>query len=279
MIELPDPKSSSAVADWIELHLATSADAISKLELFSIVEHASGKEPSENFINNIWIELLNRQERYCNPLFRVFDKRVESKENAGSNIEYIVCLILSLFGVPEEFQNGPKLFERLSAEVIKRYLNGEVFIFGWPPLEDTPSSIAERVKSACDCLQENFVESPAARYNDRGVDLISWIPFLDSRSSQCVILAQCASGTNWKEHAPLPMKSWEQYIHWACNPIEAFFVPCIVPDKLWHDVSKDNGVLFDRIRIMNLLGAGIEDQQLRDELRDWEEQQLQEATI
>jgi hypothetical protein len=280
MIELPNPKSPSTVADWIELHLATSAKAISRLEIASVVEQASGDEPSEDFLNSIWIELINRQAQYSNPLFKVIDKRIESEDYSGSKEEYIVCLILSLFGVQEEFRDGPKLFERLSAEVVKRYLNGKVFIFGWPPIEGTPTAIAERIKSACECFHERFAESPAERYNDRGVDLVAWIPFIDSKSSQCVILAQCASGHNWREKTTrLPLSSWKQYIHWACNPMKAFFVPCIIPDNLWHDVSNEAGILFDRIRIMNLIGDGIEDPQLLAELREWREQQLQEIII
>jgi len=279
MIELPDADSYLCVADWIEIHLATSADAISKAEISSIIEGLSGEEASDAFISSVWNELSIRQERYLNPSFDVGERRITRIDGRPQRVEYIACLILSLFGTPNGLIPG-KLFERLSAFALQEYMKGDVFLFGWPVLDGTEAAIGQRVMDVAERLGERFVEAPALPYKDRGVDIIAWKTFEESRSGQIIILAQCASGKNWRiKTRDLPRESWEQYIHWACNFVIAFFVPCIIPDNLWHETSREAGILFDRIRIMNSLPNGITDPQLRGELTAWTQQKLPELSV
>lgn len=280
MIEIPNPQSYMSIADWIELHIAITCDAITKAEISSLIEQITGQEPAEDLLSDLWNELSDRHGRYQNPSYVVEDRCVRSSRDMREAYEYISCLILSLFGCPPELKDGSKLFERISGMAIKEYLQGESFVFGWPVLDGTEIAIAERVKQVSTLLSEKFVQSPAARYKDRGLDVIAWKPFIKGRSSQCVILAQCASGKDWRQKTnDLPIASWEQYIHWACNPTTAFFVPSIIPDYLWHDVSNEAGILFDRIRILNLLHTGIQDEQLRSDLKDWVTDKLSEVSL
>jgi hypothetical protein len=279
MIELPNAQSHACVADWIEIHLATSADAISKAELSSIIEGLTGEEASDAFLSSVWNELYFRQRRYTKPSFDVSERRINRVNGGHQRIEYIVCLILSLFGAPDGQIPG-KLFERLSALALQEYMRGEVFIFGWPILDGTETAIGKRVRDLSTKIGERFAEEPSARYLDRGVDIIAWKPFAEGRSSQCIILAQCAAGKHWgNKTRDLPKESWEQYIHWACDFVTAFFVPCIIPDDLWHDISREAGILFDRIRIINLLPNGITDQELSLESKAWTEEQLVEYSV
>lgn len=280
MIEIPDPQSYESIADWIELHIATTSEAISKSDISSLLEQATGEEPTEALLSNIWIELSSRHNRYQNPSYVVEDKRVSSIRDMREAYEYISCLVLSLFGAPPELRGGPKLFERVSALAMKEYMNGEVFLFGWPVIQGGNAAIIERVKQVSVRIGEKLIEGPAEKYKDRGVDIIAWKPFAEKRSSQNIVLAQCATGKNWRSKTTeLPLASWIQYFHWACNPIKAFFVPAIIPDDLWHDVSTEAGILFDRIRILNLLSEGIQDPQLRNNLRDWTVTVLAEISL
>jgi hypothetical protein len=279
MIELPDAQSHRTVADWIEIQLSTTSDAISKLDVASIIESLTNEDTSDAFLSSVWNELLARQGRYLNPPFNVSDRRV-SKSNNCFGVEYIACLILSIFGASNSRLAAAKLFERISALALKEYINGDVFIFGWPVLNNTGTAIEQRIIEISNTLRERLIESPAERYKDRGVDIIAWKSFAERRSSQCIILAQCAAGKNWQNKTrDLPIESWKQYIHWACDPITAFFVPCIIPDDLWHDISREAGILFDRIRIMNLLPNGISDPDLNAEVTKWVEEQLAEFSL
>lgn len=171
----------------------------------------------------------------------------------------------------------------MCAEAIGRHFGGSVFVFGWPVLPDVETAIAKRVRQVCELLRERFVEAPAARYKDRGVDIISWKPFeepdrANRRSCQLVMLSQCAAGHDWrKKTRELPMASWTQYVHWATDPMQAFAVPCVIREDLWHDVAREvEGLLFDRIRIINQLTQGVNDAELSEALEIWLADQVEE---
>ena len=134
MISIPNPDSSFKVADWVELFVATEEDLISKAKLTHLIEKASGQEPNESFICDVWRELKTREKRYGVSPFTIDQFAMESKDGFSFKNAYIACLIISLFGAGEKTKGATKLFERLTCAAIKRYLNGEAMVFGWPVL-------------------------------------------------------------------------------------------------------------------------------------------------
>ena len=286
MFQLPNAESAQVVADWIELELAAAEPQFSKAKTSSIAESVRGSEPGEAFLSDVWRELEERQGRYSAQFFYCDGDLVRRGPDQVASAEYTACLLFSLYGVADESRADPKIFERLSAEAIKNYLQGKVFVFGWPVLPDVQADIALRVKDVATKTREKFVEAPAERYKDRGVDVIAWKPFVEHsagehRSNQLVILAQCAAGANWRQKTTqLPLKSWTQYVHWACDPLTGFAVPRVIPTELWHDISRESeGILFDRIRIVNLLPNGVQEEGLRAEIRAWVELELEESRV
>jgi hypothetical protein len=278
MFDLPDPDSTQTVADWVELEIAAGELSISRSKLISVTGN------DESFVSGVWRELEQRHVRYANPAFAV-DSETVTKTNAAVIPEYVACLLYSLYGVSEEHRTDPKLFERMTAEAVKNYLHGEVFIFGWPVMDGQDANIGLRVKAVASAARERFVERPAGRYKDRGVDIVAWKPFNDHRqkehrSSQLVILSQCAAGADWRgKTGQLPYNSWKRYIHWACNPITSFAVPRVIPEDLWHDISEEAGILFDRIRLINLLPNGVSDAELRTALQTWVAEEIEDAKV
>lgn len=256
MIKIPDTNSIYIVADWVELYIATTGNHISKTKLGSLLERASGEEPREQVISDIWRELEIRQNLYKTAPFVIDKLAIEPNENIDSEVTYLACLLIALYGPSDSNENIAKLFERLSCLAIKQYLGGKGIVFGWPVEPGEEASIRERIIKVASRLNERYVESPRETYKDRGVDVIAWKPFSESRTSQVIVLLQCASGKDWRNKTTdLPINAWEQYIHWSNNPIKAFAVPCVIPSRDWHEVSKEGGILFDRIRITNLISA------------------------
>jgi hypothetical protein len=279
MIQLPDPDSIRRVADWIELNVSLSAERFSKTQVSSAIENLTGAEPRESFITDIWRELKYRHRQYSEPTFEVGERTIEPRAEAEASVEYLTCLILSLFGVQGTTRDPGKLFERITSRAVKGYLSGEAIVFGWPtPADadggDDESQIKRKIKEVADDLGERFAESPPPRFNDRGVDVIGWIPFPEGRSSQLVLLLQCYAGQDWKGKLPVPLASWYQYIHWSFNPIAGFAVPRVIPERDWHEGSTDKGLLFDRARIVNLLSRDTYDPALADELTAWVQAQV-----
>jgi hypothetical protein len=280
MIEIPDPGSITRVADWIELNVCTTRGLISKAALAAILERAGAKEPSEAFLSSVWRELAHRQRLYSQSFFDVQDRTVEPQGDTQPPPEYLACLILSLYGVQGRTQVPAKLFEKITCKAVERYL-GYAIRFGWPfelgEEAGYQSQIEQKIRSAADELKERFTEAPPAHFKDRGVDIIGWVPFSEGRSSQLVILLQCAAGLDWKNKVPVPLEGWYQYIHWAHNPVKAFAVPGVITERDWHETSTDKGLLFDRARIVNLLSDGTDDEQLLEELNAWIQAKLAEV--
>lgn len=279
MIKIPDPGSVTDVADWVELSISVSSNSLSTAAVASAIEGTAGEESSESFIISVWRELERRQRLYSRSFFRVEARLIES-ENDHRPPEYLACLLLSLYGGQGHAHHPAKLFERLTREAISCYLSGQAVVFGWPfdpddrPDEEEEPQIKRKIRRVAETLGERFCEAPRATFKDRGLDVVGWIPFTDKRSSQVIILVQSTVEQNWKGKLPVPLDAWCQYIHWGCNPVKAFAVPCIINDYEWHDVSRDNGILFDRVRIVNALSDGIRDSGFKQELNAWLEQRL-----
>jgi hypothetical protein len=287
MLELDDADNSDRVADWVELELSLGEISFSKSKVTSIIRDATGNDPSETFISDVWRHLRGRVALYYSPFFEIrSDLVVRRDEVIEGRLEYEICLFFSLYGASNQAGADPKLFERMVAEAIGHHINGDVFVFGWPALPDVETAIAARVKQVSGLLRERFVEAPAARYKDRGVDIISWKPFAEPdtagrRSGQIVILSQCAAGHDWrKKTRELPMAAWTQYIHWATDPIRGFAVPCVIGDAEWHEVSREvEGLVFDRVRLLSHLAQGVQDNELKGRLTAWRTEQLDEHRV
>lgn len=282
MIEIPNPESIESVADWVELMLAVEGGELSKATISAVIEGSLGIEASESFMSAVWRTLDYRKSLYNFPVYTLSDRTIDSQLDLENRGEYLMCLTLSLFGVPKNTQLPGKLFERIAREAVKNYLHGEAVVFGWPfeKVDDIDEpAIMQMVKQLAATLCEKFYETPASKFKDRGLDVVGWTPHLDKRSSQIVILLQCAAGHNWVGKLPVPFKAWCQYIHWASNPITGFAVPCVITERDWHEASNDKGILFDRIRIMNLVKDGIEDNELRAEIDAWTHSELENHIV
>jgi len=275
MVPIPNPDSAAVVADWVELAAATTEQVLSKARICRLIEQQTGGEPDEAFLSDVWGQLGARGKLYVHPPFKIDPLSVETCADFNAKIPYMACLLMSLVGVGRTRREITKLFERMTAIAVKKYLQGEAVVFGWPVDSGKRSSIKERVRELSGRLNERFVESPRAEYKDRGVDVVGWKPFGEGRSSQIVILLQCAAGQDWRSKTTeLPIGSWEQYIHWSRDPVTAFAVPCIISDVLWHDISREAGILFDRVRIINLLYQETLERSLERELARWIREEL-----
>jgi len=282
MLALEDADDSERIADWVELELSLGEPSFSMSKLGSIIRDASGVEPSEAKASDVWLQLKARIALYLPRFFEVSGDLVTRRDDVvDGRLEYDACLFFSLYGAPQG--SNPKLFERMAAEAIGRHIDGPFFVFGWPALEGIEKAIAARVRQVSELLRERFVEEPGVRYKDRGVDIIAWKPFLEPdelnrRSGQLVVLSQCAAGHDWrKKTRELPMGSWSQYLHWAANPIPAFAVPCVINEELWHDVAREvEGLVFDRVRLVNYLARGVQDDNLKNALTAWRDERIDE---
>jgi hypothetical protein len=124
-------------------------------------------------------------------------------------------------------------------------------------------------------MNERFIEPPDVGKKDDTLDIAAWKPFHDGKSSQLVLLMQCATGTNWEEKShELRLEAWKKYIHWGCPPVPGFAIPHIVAKRKWGNLSLDSGLILDRIRIYNILVTSSEDKSLHSPLKAWCQKQI-----
>jgi hypothetical protein len=262
-IPLDNSDSKDEVADWVELHAIFEENEVSKTEVNSAIEDWKGSEPEESFINDVWLELERREFLYGEkPPFTVASSVIVPKIKWEDNPEYLMCLLLSIFGNPEDTTATGKLFERLSGEAIKNYLGGHIIIYGHP----SKQNVNDIAKALC----ERFNFQPSSNFKDRGLDVIGWKSFEDRRPSQVIVLFQCAAGHNWKSKLhELPIEAWCKYIAWGYDPIKGFSLPQIVSHEEFEECSFAAGVLMDRARIYrNTFNHDLGDE-LRDQIRTW----------
>ena len=157
---------------------------------------------------------------------------------------HTMCLLLSVLGCKFKPQLTGKLFEKVSGEVIKNYINGNVIVCGFP------KKIS--IKDLASNLNETFNHGPKKYAKDCGLDVISWKSFEDKRGGQIVILFQSSSGDNWKTKlSDLSISHWHMYIEWCCYElVKGFTFPYIITDiDDFKHYSRRGGILFDRSRI------------------------------
>lgn len=279
MIEIQAPDSVEEVADWAELIVACENRGFSKSEVARHIEGSKGDEAEEGFISSVWMELENRQKSYKEPPFEAESSIITPLIEWKKIPEYMACLLFSVFGGAGELSKSAKIFEQITAYALKEQFECETEIFGWPPENGVSGDIRERIRNLAKRLNERVIETPHSYKKDDTLDVVAWKPFYDKRNSQLVILTQCAIGKNWETKTrSLRMEAWKHYIHWGCNPVPGFSVPKIIPDSKWIDTARDAGMLFDRIRIYNLLCTSEDNNQFRSSLSDWCREQLNKLT-
>jgi hypothetical protein len=262
---IDNPSSKNDVANWAEFYICVSQSNLSKTELSSFLEASSGSEPNAEFIDDVWQELTSRESLYGDePPYQVDSREIISKIDWQNFPEYLLCVILSIDGAAENSCATGKLFEKISCEAVKSYLGGNAIIYGFPH-KQTLEEIAS-------ILNERFNYNPTSNFKDRGVDIIAWKSFDDSRKSQMVGLFQCAAGYNWKKKLlEVPIDAWRCYISWSSTlPFKGFVTPVVIDEEVFHETTLAGGLMIDRPRIYRYLkNATTTNQLLKSELITW----------
>lgn len=271
-LDIPDPSDANVVADWIELWVAFQKGEISKTAVSAKLENSLGEEPSDAFLSSVWDELELRMTLYGEfPPFICSSQEVTPNLDWEESPEYLMCLILSLTGNPSDPTPTGKLFERLSREAAKNYLQGEAVVFGHP----SKFKVSELSKMT----NEGFkVELPKG-YKDRGLDVVAWKPFNDFRGNQIIVLMQCAGGHNWTtKTGDVVLRAWmEKYMTFRCTPVRGFSTAVVISSaESFEEISFETDLLFDRPRLYrNTIGIDLENT-LRPAILNWCKERIEE---
>jgi len=254
MLELPtnDPTNPIKLADWLEIISILSPDCdASRGNLESALRIASfdgiiDSDDIERKVLDVFNELEQRESAAAHAYPFNIESGVLRLKSAWTNYPaYVFCLFLSYFGLSET-RIAPKLFESISCQAAKRYINGYAVGFGFPRTQ-LPSSFSNAVTQLCKLIGEGgqFLDQPSLGSKDDTLDLVAWVEFIDKLPSKILMFGQCAAGDNWGDKlADLqPSVFWDQWM------AKSFFIPHRVETDKWNFICRKAGIVFERCRL------------------------------
>ncbi|WP_298136172.1 hypothetical protein [Flavobacterium sp.] len=245
--------------EWLELNLLKNKTSLSKSTICSL----SGEDET---IVDEWISILeSRINLYKQPIYSILNNRITPNYSWDEIPEYFLCLYYSFNGA-NDYSGGTGLFEKISAQALKNFLNGEVFILGFPAGKSF-NNYLDDIGSVC---FEDRILPAHYSYKDDGVDVVGYKSFNDKRSSNLYVLLQCAAGRHWTAKKAIVMNRWLKYFKWySDNLIQSISTVDFVENEKWEKHSSTFGMLIDRLRIYNFIYEKNVDPALRLEVINW----------
>ncbi len=268
MIALPDTVDVSRIADWIELYILTQNKSISKSSITTILEEQLD-EVEETKIDSSLQELKRRLSLYGDIApFEIKNNSIKPNFDWEKYPEYAFCLYFSTYGSHNELA-GAILFERLTKCCFEYFLNCQTFHFGFP----TGNTFKSNLDNLANMCKEKRCDDPQPFDKDRGIDIVAWKSFGDSRNSSFYILVQCATGGNWIGKSSLPFKSsWRRFISWNdITVLPAISITQIVDVDKWTNAVDNLGFIVDRARLYRTITTNgySTEPGLKDEIISW----------
>ncbi len=184
---------------------------------------------------------------------------------------YEFCLAISLADqiTAGRHAHFPRIFERMSAVLVKQYLGNEARALhvGTPRDQAVGKMFRKAMKHAQNETREWFwnpqpdlPEEPRDA-GDHGVDFIVWKRPPDTRLGSLFIVGQCACGDDWT--GKFNDVDLNRYGKWFnplsyVPPTRAFTTPHHIADGWLHEALRIAGLVFDRARLTALAEQACE---------------------
>ena len=269
-------------ADFIELialfsnkSFVTASDIIDRLKDEGELRKAEDQDKmtvsEENDKNEAWINSIFKIIEERSALFDTdypFDhgnNRIILTERLTTRHQvYIFLLISSNLQLFQKVRSSLTTdFEVVSYYALKSYLPAQAIVKQFGKRSDYSGNAKEKIRNLAKDLnvevREHEMENISDRNNqERGLDVIGWIPFGDKCPNFFTVLAQCACGKDWasKHH------DTKRYIHYLrfyrLKPFHALFIPYSLVGKSGgtrfyrSDDVEEGTLIFDRKRITEL---------------------------
>lgn len=274
-IDKPDyPRSEvNYYADFVELLvLMSDTDGIS----YGDIQDRFFGEPDENndaenndrnetFIDDIYGIINERIVLYRNiyPFYNNNNVILLKKKLSQSQKIYLFLLLSSSLDIFRLFNSELTTdFETICYETMKFFLpNAKVKAFG--KNSEYIGTAKEKIKKLAADIGVPVNDEEIQQINnnntqERGLDIISWIPFNDICPNFVVFLCQCACGKEYEKKQHDTTRFEHYYEFYRTSPQHTLFVPysLINPNnnKFYHsDYIEKGRLIFERLRISMLL--------------------------
>lgn len=227
-------------------------------------ENAEKRDEDEIFLREIFQLISERSILYNNdyPFSYSEDEILTLKANLTTNNKlYISLLLSSKLNIFNVFRADLTTdFETISNAVLRNFLptNSTVKEFG--KNTEYKGNAIEKIKQLADdldlAIDDYELNQVEERNNqERGLDIIGWLPFSDKCGNKVVFLCQCACGKQYesKQH---DTRRFENYLKfYKTNPQHTLFIPYslinVRAKKFYHsDYIENDYLIFERKRIL-----------------------------
>lgn len=175
---------------------------------------------------------------------------------------YLMLLIASNLDV---FQKVASVltseFEIVSYYALKSYLPSHATVKQFGKNSEYTGNAKSKIRSLADDLNIKIDEVeleriPDGNIQERGLDVIGWIPFEDKNPNLVAILGQCACGKYWNDKQR-ESRRFEEYLRfYKLKPTHALFIPYALIDLSggFHQSDEIHDcLLFERKRILEFI--------------------------
>lgn len=150
-----------------------------------------------------------------------------------------------------------KEFESLSMLSLKKYFPQKAMVKSFGKNSQYEGNAQDKIKTLAielgikineekiNCISKHNVQ-------ERGLDVVAWIPFEDRVPNHVVLLGQCACGKNW-DTKQADTVFFSNYFYFENSPIHSMFIPYSLVDTSGNFSQYDrilNNLFFDRKRII-----------------------------
>lgn len=273
-ISKPDytSKELNYYADFIELiAMFSSKDGITLADVQDRFfgekdyKNAEKRDEDEIFLNNIFQLILERVILYENEYpFEYSDNEILTlkSELTLKNKLYISLLLSSKLNIFNEFKTDLTTdFESISYSVLKNFLPFNSTIKEFGKNTEYKGNAIEKIKQLAEDLDISIQDYELSQVNERnnqerGLDIVGWLPFKDKCGNKVIFLCQCACGKEYesKQH---DTRRFENYLKfYKTNPQHTMFIPYslinVRAKKFYHsDYIEKDYLIFERKRIID----------------------------
>lgn len=269
-------------ADYVELvslfsnqNYVSSSDILDRFKDEGILkqkmsdsDQSESNDEDERFIDSIYRLIIERAQAFQDDYPYIIEgvdkiKLKESADISTRNKIYIYLLLSSSLNVFTVFQ--PELtseFEKLCAEVLINYLPSHAIVKSFGKNSNYNGTAVQKIEALANDMKvridlDGFNEISTRGTQEKGLDLIGWIPFDDTISNLLAILAQCACGKDWNKKLGETSR-YNSYLKFhRISPIHSMFIPynLVSYNKVtfFRNDEIDNRLIFERKRILNYI--------------------------
>jgi len=232
-------------------------------------EQAQSNDDNERWVDEIFQIIQERKVLYADeyPFEITTDNKLRLKPVGSITDKNKVYLFLLISACLYQFSIfEPELtseFELVCYHALLKFLPSAAIVKSFGKNSEYTGTAIEKIRALASELNllvdEPFLNKISKKgVQERGLDLIGWLPFQDKVGNLLVILSQCACGKEWYKKLT-ESRRYEKYYKFYCNkPVHLMFIPYSLInyqdlDFYQADELSVDTLLFERKRILNYI--------------------------